>query len=95
VPQHLYRYDSQVMRVMLAYPNRLFEWRAGSGLPDDPHLLRADGSAWLGSSTSHEDEEVVWLNLTELEFEELRRRHQGIARVLRPGAITFPESTTP
>lgn len=61
-----YRYDVGSLSVIRKRTHALAEW--GGSLPVDPHLLRADESVWMASTTSEED---AWLTLTEDEHREL------------------------
>jgi hypothetical protein len=78
-----YRYDSMSQQVLSSVGD-LGKWR-NPELPDDPHLLRADGSAWLGSSTV--DEGSAWLELSEAEFVDLAGTPPWVADLL--GARDF------
>jgi hypothetical protein len=61
-----YRYEAGSLAAVLERTQALADW--GGYLPVDPHLLRADGSVWMGSTTSEED---AWLTLTDDEHREL------------------------
>jgi hypothetical protein len=63
----VHSYSPDVVWTGLTRTEGLGSW--GGALPDDPHLLRADGSVWMGSSSSEED---VWLQLTEEEHAQVR-----------------------
>jgi hypothetical protein len=63
----VHRYSPDVVRAVLARTEGLGSW--GGELPGDPHLLRADGSVWMGSSSSEED---VWLQLSDDEHARVR-----------------------
>ncbi len=84
----LFRYDSEVKGVLLMFADSVLDWH-NPNLPDDPHLLRRDGSTWLTSSTVDEGEVV--LSLTSAEFERLRRMHPNVAAAVQPGLVVMPE----
>lgn len=76
-----YQYLLPVKEFLELATDGLFEWQ-NPDLPDDPHLLREDGSTWLGS-TAHE--EVAWLEFANTgEFEEFGQMYPDIAASLRP-----------
>jgi len=56
-----------VVRVLLDVTSGFEDW--GGDLPEDPHLVRADGTPFLGSSSSEED---VWLELHDSEEATIR-----------------------
>jgi hypothetical protein len=61
-----YRYEAGSLAAIRKRTHALADW--GSYLPVDPHLLRADESVWMASTTSEED---AWLTLTEDEHREV------------------------
>src|SRR5215203_6500298 len=52
-PVRHFRYDAGT-KELLGSVSSLGSWH-NPELPDDPHLLRSDGSTWLGSSTVDEE----------------------------------------
>jgi hypothetical protein len=80
VELRLYRFEPPVKDLLQFIVNGLFDWE-NPELPDDPHLLRADGSTWLGCIAHEED---AWLELTTMEFVELQEKASDLAATLRP-----------
>lgn len=66
---HSYRYDRESVAMVLNQTSRLWQW--GGNLPNDLHLVRADGTAWFASITSEDD---VWLTLTDEEHKVVIQR---------------------
>ena len=66
---HMYRFDAETAATLLRQTTGLSDW--GANLPNDPHLLRADGSVWFACITSEDD---AWLTLTDEEYREVRMR---------------------
>jgi len=58
----------------------LYAW-VNPSLPDDPHLLRSDGSTWFASTTT---EEVSWFDLSSSELETIRQDWPTLAEELVP-----------
>lgn len=77
---YIYRFGPSVKGVLESVANGLFDWQ-NPNLPDDLHLLRANGSTWLGC-TAHENS--AWLELTESEHSFIEARAPELAAVLRP-----------
>jgi hypothetical protein len=75
----LYRFGPASVEIFVSAADRLFTW-VNPLLPEDPHLLRADGSVVLGTVTQEED---AWMELSNDEFETLVRDAPSVARLLR------------
>jgi len=84
----LFHYSPEVMSAVVHTSDSLFAWH-NPDLPDDPHLLRSDGSHWMGSTTVHDPE--VWLHLDPKEYANLLDEHPHLASSLQPGLISLPE----
>lgn len=63
----MYRFQPRVVEVMEQVARNLFDWIAP--LPEDPHLVRDDGSVWLGSIAHERD---AWLELKNDELDRLQ-----------------------
>lgn len=63
----VYRLTPELTQIFEATADRLYMW-VNPGLPEDPHLLRDDGSVLLGTVSQEED---AWLELHESEFASL------------------------
>jgi hypothetical protein len=61
---YTFRLNEQVLSILSKAANGLFEWQQ-PGLPEDPALLREDGSPWL-TTISHERDAFVTMSLEEL-----------------------------
>jgi len=59
------RFSPEVADIMLEAADRLFNWLQ-PGLPEDPCLLRADGTPWL-ATISHERDAFIELTVDESE----------------------------
>lgn len=79
VQLRLYRFQPPVKDFLQFVATGLFDWE-NPELPDDPHLLRADGSTWLGCTVHEED---AWLELTSAEFADLQGKAPDLAAILR------------
>lgn len=75
----IYQYTPEVKEYLEFVSEGLFDWQ-NPELLDDPHLMRTDGSTWLGS-TAHEDD--AWLELTPNEYAELEQTAPNLAAILR------------
>lgn len=82
----LLRYNESVREAFLQGAGSLFDWM-NPVLPEDPHLLRQDGSTWLGT-IAHEN--IAWFELAEHEYQAMRQECPLIASalVLGPRPIT-------
>lgn len=74
-----YRYTPDVKEYLELVSEGLYDWQ-NPELLDDPHLMRTDGSTWLGS-TAHEDD--AWLEMTPNEYAELEQTAPNLAAILR------------
>lgn len=63
----MYRFQPSVVEIMEQVARSLFDWIAP--LPEDPHLVRDDGSVWLGSIAHERD---AWLELKNDELDRLQ-----------------------
>lgn len=66
--------------IFLNTSDRLYMW-VNPYLPEDPHLLRADGSVLLGTITQERD---CWMELHKDEYSSLVRDVPWTARALKP-----------
>ena len=77
--RHLDRYEKSVREILTSATKGLFEWQ-NPDLPDDLHLMRADGSTWM-ACVAHP--ESAWLELTQSELEQLKNSALDLAATLR------------
>jgi hypothetical protein len=82
-----YKYSKQVATILMRATTRLYAWSEPE-LPEDLALLRAPGNVWLGS-VAHESD--AWLELTELEQNELAQVIPGIGALIGPPRTTGTE----
>ncbi len=75
-----YRFTDAVVDLMIGATSNIYCWRSPQ-LPEDPHLLRADGSLWFGATTT---EEWSWLEPFPEELEELLDALPAIGDLLLP-----------
>jgi hypothetical protein len=78
--RHLYRADAGAVEAVIATCGQLYAWE-NPELPEDIHLLRADGSVLMGSTTQERD---AWLVLDDDEHRRLRDAVGGLDELLRP-----------
>jgi hypothetical protein len=62
-----YRVSPELIEAVLSFKTGLPDW--GGYLPDDVHLMRADGSVFMATTSSEED---AWLELSDEEMADLR-----------------------
>jgi hypothetical protein len=62
-----YRVSAELIEAVLSFTNGLHDW--GGYLPEDVHLMRANGNVFMATSSSEED---AWLELTDEELADLR-----------------------
>jgi hypothetical protein len=75
----IYRYNLECMELFAATAERLYMW-VNPGLPEDPHLLREDGSVVLGTVAQEDD---GWMQLNTAEYDSLIRSVPWMAGALR------------
>jgi hypothetical protein len=63
--RYLFRLDEESLEVLTTAASSLFDW-VWPRLPEDLHLLRADGSTVLGTVAQEDD---AWLELTATEYD--------------------------
>jgi len=80
VRQYLFELSPMLVEAVLDIEEDLYAW-VNPGLPDDPHLLRSDGSAWFASTTI---EEMSWFDLSSSELEKIRQDWPTFAADLEP-----------
>jgi hypothetical protein len=75
----IYRLTPDLIETFVDTADRLYRW-VNPALPEDIHILRADGSVLLGTVTQEAD---AWMELSGDEFDSLVREIPGMAGVLR------------
>ncbi|MEV6269044.1 hypothetical protein AB0L64_17865 [Kribbella sp. NPDC051936] len=68
--RYLFRLDDESLEVLTTAASSLFDW-VWPRLPEDLHLLRADGSTVLGTVAQEDD---AWLELTAAEYDAVTGR---------------------
>lgn len=76
----VYTLNEKTADVLRRTAPSLYDW-VNPNLPEDPHLLRADGSVWLGSTTHEED---AWLQLSSDEWRWISVRYPVLAAAAHP-----------
>lgn len=77
-----FEYSDSVVAVMTGAASSIDSWRSPL-LPEDPHLMRADGSLWFGATTT---EGWSWLETLPDEMGELLKALPDIVGLLVPVA---------
>lgn len=77
-----YKFTPETVGVVAQLAQSLFDWQFPA-LPEDVHLLRADGTVWLASIAHERD---AWLELTDDEFASLRNQYADLAGAIAPEA---------
>jgi hypothetical protein len=76
--RRLYELNVAVVEILSATVMNLFDWQMPDR-PEDPHLLRADRSLWLGT-ISHERD--AWLELSDAERTAVEEAHPRLASAI-------------
>jgi hypothetical protein len=79
VPMLTYGLEPAVADIMCARNRQVFDW-VQPALPDDPHLLRPDGTVWFYSTTY---DEIAGFYLTDTEWNDLREHSPLLANSIR------------
>ncbi len=74
-----YVLEPAVVDIMCAGNRQVFDW-VQPALPQDPHLLRADGTVWFYSTTY---DEIAGFYLTDTEWNDLQERFPLLANSIR------------
>jgi hypothetical protein len=76
-----YAWNVKTATIFRSTARSLYDW-INPDLPEDPHLLRADGSLWMGSTSIEHD---AWLELRPAEHLSLESDHPLLMASLREG----------
>jgi hypothetical protein len=74
-----YGLEPAVAEIMCAQTRQVLDW-VQPALPEDPHLLRVDGTVWFWSTT-HEVQ--AWFYLTDTEWNDLQQHFALLANSIR------------
>lgn len=76
--RYAYELSEEVVGLVGGFADQVYAWQS-PGLPEDPHIVRADGSLWFGSTTT---EGWSWLEPRPDELENLLLAAPGIDALL-------------